>query len=34
VIISILAGLFFGSGVSVTAMFIGVIIADQLWKSR
>lgn len=34
VIVSTFVGFFFGSGISTAAMFIGVIIADQIWKSR
>lgn len=34
VIVSVLMGFFFGSGVSVAAIIIGVIVADQLWKAR
>ena len=33
VLVSIMVGFFFGSGVSVVAMFLGVLIADQVAKS-
>lgn len=34
VVVSVLVGLFFGSGISAVAMFIGVIVADTLWNAR
>ncbi len=34
IIVSVLVGLFFGSGISAVSMFIGVIVADALWKAR
>ena len=34
VIVSVLAGLFVGGGLSAIALFIGVLVADSLWKAR
>ena len=34
VIVSVLAGLFVGSGLSAIALFIGVLVADSIWKAR
>ena len=34
VIVSVLAGLFVGGGLSAIALFIGVLVADSLWNAR
>ena len=34
VIVSVLAGFMVGSGLSAIALFIGVFVADMLWKAR
>lgn len=34
VAVSVLAGLLFGSGLSLASAFIGVIVATALWESR
>ena len=34
VLVSVVAGSFLGSGLSAIALFIGVFVADTLWKAR
>lgn len=34
VLVSVLAGFFAGGGLSMAAMFIGVIVADSIWNAR
>lgn len=34
VLVSVFAGFFIGSGISLVAMFIGVIVADSMWNAR
>lgn len=34
VIVSVLAGFIVGGGLSAVALFIGVIVADSIWKAR
>ena len=34
VVVSIIVGLLFGSGLSFVSLFIGIIVADTIWNSR